>query len=371
MRAVLRKWWLPGVLILAVLLISSSLLGAWLSDIARSEAAEAAGLPLERVEADGLDIVLTGFDDPAERDEAVAAADALDATWSVVGRLAGGTEDDGDGDEQAGGDETEGDAGASDTDPEPDDATDDGDDRASPDEDADASADEQATAEPSDDSGETAPAALSATITADGVTIDGVVTDGAGLAAAMAVLADAFGTDAVTDDLTVNPEAVADGGTLTITGEAPSEERAAAWRAAMAAVASAAGGLTVDDRITVSAVAAELNTLFALEPIEFAERSDRLDEASRSTLDEAAAVLDATDDRLRVVGHTDSDGGADANQSLSERRAASVVAYLVEAGVAAERLEAVGRGEAQLLIDPELAADDKQRNRRIEWEPLP
>ncbi|MEM8925426.1 MAG: OmpA family protein [Actinomycetota bacterium] len=354
----LRKWWLPGVLILTVLLVSSALLGAWLSDIARSEAAEAADLPLDRVEADGLDIELLGFEDPAELEEAVAAADALDSTWSVVGRMAEGAEVDGAADEQI-----------TDVAADEPDATDD--EVTAADEQADGAGAGDDAEDAADEPVDVAAAALSATITADGVTIEGVVADDGGLSAALAVLGEEFGVDAVADDVTVDPRVVADGGTLTVVGEAPSDDRATAWRTAMAAVAAATGGLTLEDRITVSAVAAELNALFALEPIEFGERSDTLDEASRSTLDEAAAVLLATDDRLRVVGHTDSDGGANGNQSLSERRAASVVAYLVEAGVAAERLEAVGRGEAQLLIDPERTAEDKQRNRRIEWEPLP
>ncbi len=71
-----------------------------------------------------------------------------------------------------------------------------------------------------------------------------------------------------------------------------------------------------------------------------------------------------------MVGHTDSDGSTRANQQLSEARAQAVVDYLVANGVDAERLEAEGRGESDLLVDPEVTPEDKQRNRRIEWELL-
>jgi flagellar motor protein MotB len=48
-----------------------------------------------------------------------------------------------------------------------------------------------------------------------------------------------------------------------------------------------------------------------------------------------------------------------------------VVDYLVTVGgVDADRLEVDGRGETDLKVEPELTAEDKQRNRRIEWELL-
>ena len=69
--------------------------------------------------------------------------------------------------------------------------------------------------------------------------------------------------------------------------------------------------------------------------------------------------------RLRVGGHTDRLGEADKNLTLSEERAAAVKAYLVKAGIAPDRLETVGYGDARPLFkvpDP--------RNRRVEVEEL-
>ena len=70
--------------------------------------------------------------------------------------------------------------------------------------------------------------------------------------------------------------------------------------------------------------------------------------------------------KISVEGHTDSDGNDRYNQDLSERRAASVVKYLVEHGVAEERLAAVGYGESKPLVE-ETSDADKETNRRVEF----
>lgn len=67
--------------------------------------------------------------------------------------------------------------------------------------------------------------------------------------------------------------------------------------------------------------------------------------------------------RFQVAGHTDASGAADYNLDLSERRAQTVMQYLVDNGVARDRLVAVGYGEEKLLRggDPE-----HSDNRRVE-----
>lgn len=65
-------------------------------------------------------------------------------------------------------------------------------------------------------------------------------------------------------------------------------------------------------------------------------------------LDEAARILqDNPTVKVLVEGHTDSRGTDAYNQRLSERRATAVKRYLASKGVAADRLEVVGRGESQ------------------------
>lgn len=65
-----------------------------------------------------------------------------------------------------------------------------------------------------------------------------------------------------------------------------------------------------------------------------------------------------------VEGHTDADGGAEANLSLSIHRAESVVDALIDLGVDPSRLYAVGYG-ASLPVAPNTTADGKRQNRRI------
>jgi len=71
--------------------------------------------------------------------------------------------------------------------------------------------------------------------------------------------------------------------------------------------------------------------------------------AGKQTLDEFVAKMkDHPEvDLLLVTGHTDQIGTDKYNQKLSERRAASVKAYLVSKGVAADRIETVGKGEKE------------------------
>ncbi len=52
-------------------------------------------------------------------------------------------------------------------------------------------------------------------------------------------------------------------------------------------------------------------------------------------------------EKVRVEGHTDASGPEDFNMKLSQRRAEAVRDYLVDKGIAADRLEAVGYGETK------------------------
>jgi outer membrane protein OmpA-like peptidoglycan-associated protein len=67
---------------------------------------------------------------------------------------------------------------------------------------------------------------------------------------------------------------------------------------------------------------------------------------------------------IRVEGHTDDRGKAAHNQDLSQRRAESVVAYLVKAGVPRDRLIAKGFGAAQPLANNR-TAEGRAQNRRV------
>jgi len=71
------------------------------------------------------------------------------------------------------------------------------------------------------------------------------------------------------------------------------------------------------------------------------------------------------DSRVEVIGHTDNVGDAAYNQDLSQRRAASVLAVLRNAGVPSGRMYAIGRGEDQPIAS-NLTAEGRAQNRRVE-----
>ena len=68
---------------------------------------------------------------------------------------------------------------------------------------------------------------------------------------------------------------------------------------------------------------------------------------------------------VTVIGHTDSDGDAAYNQTLSQRRAQAVTSVLIQSGVAAGRIQSIGMGEQSPVAD-NLTPQGKQRNRRVE-----
>jgi Outer membrane protein and related peptidoglycan-associated (lipo)proteins len=89
---------------------------------------------------------------------------------------------------------------------------------------------------------------------------------------------------------------------------------------------------------------------------------------SAGVLKSIAAVLTQHPDiRVHIVGHTDAVGDDDANQALSERRAAAVKEALqAQHQIDGARLEASGKGEVEPVADNQTAAGRAQ-NRRVEF----
>lgn len=84
-------------------------------------------------------------------------------------------------------------------------------------------------------------------------------------------------------------------------------------------------------------------------------------------LNDVAKALMQEDPLSAIVieGHTDSQGGAEYNRLLSERRAASVRDYLVSHGVAADRITAQGLGLSRPVGDNK-SPEGRANNRRVE-----
>ena len=105
----------------------------------------------------------------------------------------------------------------------------------------------------------------------------------------------------------------------------------------------------------------------ALEGIEFETGKATIRKMSFKVLDKAFAVLDEYKDvKVEISGHTDDRGDAERNKKLSQDRAESVKKYLVDKGIAAERLSAVGFGAEKPIADNK-TAKGQTKNRRIEF----
>lgn len=101
--------------------------------------------------------------------------------------------------------------------------------------------------------------------------------------------------------------------------------------------------------------------------IYFRPASSRLDAASEPLLNTVADIVSRCPDlTIQISGHTDSIGPSNENQRLSERRAASVAAYLTAKGIPETRMIAVGLGEDHPVADNATRAN-RSKNRRIEF----
>ncbi len=102
--------------------------------------------------------------------------------------------------------------------------------------------------------------------------------------------------------------------------------------------------------------------------IYFDVNKDVVKPESYGTLKEIATILNEVPDvKVKIIGHTDSDGQDAANLDLSKRRAASVKAELVKSfGVNGDRLETDGMGETQ-PVAPNDTPVNKALNRRVEF----
>lgn len=107
---------------------------------------------------------------------------------------------------------------------------------------------------------------------------------------------------------------------------------------------------------------------FSTTGILFDSNSDKIKPESYGTLKQIAQVLQENSDlKVRIIGHTDSDGDAAPNLDLSKRRAAAVKANLSnEFGIEAARLQTDGKGESQPAA-PNTYAEGKANNRRVEF----
>ncbi|MBH0237552.1 OmpA family protein [Methylobrevis albus] len=151
---------------------------------------------------------------------------------------------------------------------------------------------------------------------------------------------------------------------------APAASIAAAAPAAAAAAPAVAGPVVTDAARADFSDEECLNRFEVLSrtgAVYFATASARLDPESGPLLRQVLDVVGKCP-RLgvEVAGHTDSDGPADENQRLSERRAAAVADFLATAGVPSGQVSVAGYGETRPIAGND-SARGKALNRRIEF----
>lgn len=109
----------------------------------------------------------------------------------------------------------------------------------------------------------------------------------------------------------------------------------------------------------------ELKEDIRLNDVNFKSGTAELDAASRDILDNIASVLKKNQHlSFEVAGHTDNTGNYNYNVQLSQQRAESVRQYLINQGVAANRLTARGYGPDRPIASNE-TREGRSQNRRV------
>ena len=103
-------------------------------------------------------------------------------------------------------------------------------------------------------------------------------------------------------------------------------------------------------------------------PVYFATAKDRILRKSYTTLLQVADLIKKNKwvKKVRIEGHTDSRGNDDYNLQLSNRRARSVMKFMLDNGIEADRLTSEGFGEAK-PIAPNSTYKGRGKNRRVEF----
>ena len=102
--------------------------------------------------------------------------------------------------------------------------------------------------------------------------------------------------------------------------------------------------------------------------ITFDVNSDKIKSESYGTLKEISKVLTENPTvKVKIVGHTDSDGADAANLELSKKRAVAIKNSLTkDFSIDASRMETDGRGESE-PSSPNTTSEGKANNRRVEF----
>jgi outer membrane protein OmpA-like peptidoglycan-associated protein len=121
-----------------------------------------------------------------------------------------------------------------------------------------------------------------------------------------------------------------------------------------------------DEQIAVTRIDDETLRLDIRSAASFAVNSSSLSPGFQSSLDTMAEIINEFDKTaVHVIGHTDSSGAQNYNQSLSQKRAGSVARQLINKGITKRRIRAMGKGENEPRFDNR-TEEGRNMNRRVE-----
>lgn len=107
---------------------------------------------------------------------------------------------------------------------------------------------------------------------------------------------------------------------------------------------------------------------FKFQPIYFDHDKSEIKPEFHEYLSEMALILEGIHDlRIKVTGHTDSNGTDAYNIALSQRRANAIKAFFLARGVSEDKLEIDFKGESK-PVESNATKEGKQRNRRVDFE---
>jgi outer membrane protein OmpA-like peptidoglycan-associated protein len=148
--------------------------------------------------------------------------------------------------------------------------------------------------------------------------------------------------------------------------DAQAKEAALSRKEAQLLAEAAAADARARPQTAPAASSAQGATQMALDDSAFAPGASTLLPEARGELSRIVAFVNRDRSRqIRIEGHTDNGGNANANLVLSQRRAEAVRDAMIAAGVDARRISAIGMGQAQPVAS-NTTEDGRARNRRVD-----
>lgn len=125
----------------------------------------------------------------------------------------------------------------------------------------------------------------------------------------------------------------------------------------------------MDGEMEINKIAEPIESKIAFQSLEFENGKANILPEMHTDLNKIANFLiDHPNLNLKISGHTDSAGKEEANLKLSQARADAIKNYLItQFKIDAPRIEAIGYGSSRPIVQ-EVTDNDKQLNRRVEFE---